>query len=143
MARAGRLVNPPTGFTPYARPSRYLDLIGPVYQAADNPAVVGLLVHDQLTNSRGFLHAGVLVAVADTIMGHTAERAAAEDTRLVTVSMTTEFPRSAQFRQWITGTATIRHLGRRLAFTNCEFHTDDRLVLLASGVFAVTTRSHH
>ena len=136
-------MNPPAGFTPYARPSRYLDLIGPVYQAADNPAVVGLLVHDQLTNSRGFLHAGVLVAVADTIMGHTAERAAAQDTRLVTVSMTTEFPGSAHLGQWITGTATTHHIGRRLAFANCEFHTDDRLVLMASGVFAVTARSHH
>lgn len=133
-------MNPPAGFTPYARPSRYLDLIGPVYEATDDPAVVGLLVHDQLTNSRGFLHAGVLVAVADTIMGHTAERAAAEDTRLVTVSMTTEFPGSAQLGQWITGTATVRRLGRRLAFTGCEFRTDDRLVLLASGVFAVTAR---
>jgi acyl-coenzyme A thioesterase 13 len=95
-------MNIPAGFVPYARPSRYLDLIGPVYQAAHDPSVVGLLVHTQLTNSRGFLHAGVLVAIADTLTGHTAEREGTEDNRLVTVSMTTEFPGSAQLGQWIT-----------------------------------------
>jgi acyl-coenzyme A thioesterase 13 len=126
------------GFVPYARPSRYLDLIGPVYQAADDPAAVGLLVDERLTNSRGFLHAGVLVAVADTVMGHTAERAAGDGVRLMTVSMTSEFPGSAQLGDWIDGSAAARRVGRRLAFTNCEFRVGDRLVLLASAVFAVS-----
>jgi len=128
----------PEGFVPYARTSRYLDLIGPVYQAANDPDVVGLLVDARLTNSRGFLHAGALVAVADTIMGHTAERASPDVARLVTVSMTTEFPGPAQLGDWITGRAVTRRTGRRLAFTSCEFRTDERLVLTASAIFAVS-----
>ncbi len=130
----------PDGFTPYARSSRYLELIGPLYQAVGDPAVVGLRVNEQHTNSRGFLHAGVLVAVADVLMGHTAHRASPPDTGLVTASLTTDFPGSAQLGDWITGIATVRQVGRKLAFTSCEFTANGRLVLAASGVFATTER---
>ena len=54
--------------------------------------------------------------------------------------MTTEFPGSAELGEWVTGSAAARRVGRRLAFTSCEFRADDRLVLLASGVFAVSAR---
>lgn len=64
----------PEGFTPYARASRYLNLIGPLYEAVGDPAVVGLRIDVRHTNARGFLHAGVLVAVADVLRGHTAPR---------------------------------------------------------------------
>jgi len=131
-------VSTPDGFTPYARSSRYLDLIGPLYEAVGDPAVVGLGIDDRHTNARGFLHAGVLVAVADVLMGHTAHRASPPGTALVTVSLTTDFPGSAQLGDWVTGAATVRRVGRRLAFTTCEFTANGRLVLAASGVFATT-----
>lgn len=126
----------PDGFTPYARTSRYLDLIGPLYEAAGDPAVVGLLIDERHTNARGFLHAGVLVAVADVVMGHTAHRAGPPDAGLVTASLTTDFPGSARLGDWVTGAATVRRAGRRLAFTSCEFTANGQLVLAASGVFA-------
>ncbi len=132
----------PDGYVTFAHPSRYLELIGPLYQAADDPACVALRIDERHTNSRGFLHAGVLVAVADVVMGHTAHRAAPPDTGLVTASLTTEFPGSAQLGEWVHGTATARRVGRRLAFTGAEFTVDDRLVLTASGVFAVTGRTN-
>jgi acyl-coenzyme A thioesterase 13 len=84
------------------------------------------------------LHAGVLVAVTDTVMGHTCERAVADGTRLVTVSITTDFTGSARQGDWVQGTATVRRTGRRLAFASCELRSGDRLLLAASGVFAVS-----
>lgn len=130
----------PAGFVPYSRPSRYLDLIGPLYQSVEDPAVVGLHVDERHTNARGFLHAGVLVAVADVVMGHTAQRAGPPETSLVTASLTNDFPGRAQLGDWITGAAMVRRVGRQLAFTTCEFRTNDRLVLAASGVFATVPR---
>lgn len=62
----------PTGYVAYSHPSRYLELIGPLFERADDPTRVGLRFDERHTNSRGFLHAGVLVAVADALMGHTA-----------------------------------------------------------------------
>lgn len=132
-------MSPPAVFVPYSHPSRYLELIGPLYEQADDPAVVGLWVDERHTNARGFLHAGVLVAVADVLMGHSAHRAAPPEIGLVTASLTTDFPGSAQVGDWITGTATVRRVGRRLAFASCEFTANERLVLAASGVFATVT----
>lgn len=131
-------MNAPDGFIPYARSSPYLELIGPIYQAAGDPAVVGLNIDGRHTNTRGFVHAGLLVALADVLMGHTAHRAGPPDTGLVTVSLTTDFPGSARVGEWIIGTAAVQRAGRRLAFTNCEFTANGRLVLTASGVFATT-----
>ena len=127
----------PSGFVPYHRSSRYLELVGPVYEAADDPSRVGLRIDERHTNARGFLHAGLLVAVADTIMGHTAQRALGPDARLVTVSLTTDFTSSARAGDWIEAQATVRRAGRRLSFAASEFRVAGRLVLAASRVFAI------
>jgi uncharacterized protein (TIGR00369 family) len=127
----------PASFTTYARSSRYLDLIGPLYELRGDPSIVGLAIGERHTNSRGMLHAGVLVAIADTVMGHTAERASA-GSRLVTASLTTNFAGSARVGEWLQGEATVQRSGRRLAFASCAFHVEDRLILAATGVFAVT-----
>ena len=127
----------PGGYAPYHRSSRYLELIGPLYEAAHDPSRVGLRIDERHTNARGFLHAGLLVAVADTIMGHTAQRALGPDARLVTVSLTTDFTSRAQAGDWVEAHATIRRAGRRLSFTASEFIVAGRLILAASGVFAI------
>lgn len=130
----------PKGFVPFTHPSPYLDLIGPLYEAVGDPAVIGLRIDERHTNARGFLHAGVLVAVADVVMGHAARRACPPGTTLVTASLTTDFPGSARLGDWVTGAAAVRRVGRQLAFTTCEFTANGRLALTASGVFANTAR---
>ena len=127
---------PPDGFVRYARSSPYLDLIGPLYESTTDPAEVRLQVDTRHTNARGFLHAGVLVAVADVLMGHTGHRADPPEAALVTVSLTTDFPGSAQSGDWVDGHAEVVRRGRQLAFTRCEFTANHRLILSASGVFA-------
>lgn len=129
----------PHGYVAYSHPSPYLDLIGPLFERADDPAAVGLAIDERHTNSRGFLHGGVLVAVADVIMGHTAHRSLPAGMALVTASLTTDFPGSARAGDWITGRATTRRVGQRLAFASCDFSSNDRLVLTASGVFLTVT----
>ena len=127
----------PSGYLPYHRSSRYLELIGPLYEAAHDPSSVGMSIDERHTNTRGFLHAGLLVAVADTIMGHTAQRALGPDARLVTVSLTTDFTSSAHAGDWVEAHATIRRAGRHLSFGASEFTVNGRLILAASGVFAI------
>jgi uncharacterized protein (TIGR00369 family) len=125
----------PEGFVPYVRSSPYLDLVGPVYQSAAEPSIVRLLIDERHTNARGFLHAGVLVAVADTIMGHTLHRAAPE-APLLTVSLTTDFTGSAHRGEWLEGRAEVRRVGSRISFAACTFHVESTLVLTATGIFA-------
>lgn len=129
----------PDDFIIYRRSGPYLDLIGPLYEHCRDPSIVGLQTDERHTNSRGIVHGGLLVALADTVMGHTAERALVDGVRLVTVSLTTDFTGAAPGGSWIHGQATLRRAGRRIAFASCSFHADDRLILTASGVFTVTT----
>ena len=126
-----------TGFISYARTSNYLELIGPVYQRRDDPGVIGLELDERHTNSRGFCHAGVLVALADTIMGHTIDHAATQPGRPVTVTLTGEFIGTARSGDWLEGHATIRRAGRHLAFASCEFRRHGALVFTASAIFAM------
>lgn len=76
----------------------------------------------------------------DVLTGHTVPHASPHDAGLVTASQTTDFPRSAQLGDRVTSSATVRRLGRKLAFTSCEFTSNGRLVLAASGVFTTTAR---
>ena len=126
----------PASFEPYGRTSRYLDLIGPLLQQRDDPSTVGLLTDERHTNSRGIVHGGLLVAIADTIMGHAAERAG-QGRRVVTASLTTDFVGAAPGGRWIQATTSVLRTGRRMAFTSCAFHCDERLIIAASGVFTV------
>jgi uncharacterized protein (TIGR00369 family) len=128
----------PEAFVEYARSSRYLDLIGPIFEHREDASIVGLVIDERHTNTRGMLHGGLLAAVADTVMGHTTERAAT-DVRLVTVSLTTDFIGAAQLGDWVQGQAGVRRCGRRLAFASCEFHVGDRLILTSTGIFATTS----
>jgi uncharacterized protein (TIGR00369 family) len=131
----------PAGYVPYHRSSPYLDLVGPLYEATSDPSRVRIQIDGRHTNARGWAHGGVLLAVADTLMGHTAQRAGPEGTSVVTVSMTTDFPGTARMGDWVEAIATVRRLGRRLAFTRCEFTAGERLVLTATGVFAIVERT--
>jgi acyl-coenzyme A thioesterase 13 len=131
-------VTAPSTFTPYARTSPYLELVGPVYEHRDDPSIIGLELDERHTNSRGFCHAGVLLALADTIMGHTIDHALAGPGRPVTVTLTSDFLGSARGGDWLEGRATIGRVGRRLAFGACDFRHHDQTVFRATAVFAIT-----
>ena len=127
-----------TGFISYARTSDHLELVRPVYQRSDDPCIIGLELDERHRNSRGFCHAGVLVARADTIMGHTIDYAATQPGWPVTVTLTGDFIGSARSGDWLEGHATIRRAGPRLAFATCEFRHRDALVFTASAIFGIT-----
>jgi acyl-coenzyme A thioesterase 13 len=138
MDGTGRLqatTAPPDGFVPYQRSSPYLDLIGPLYESEQDPLVVCLWLDHKHANTRGFVHAGLLVALADTILGHTILRGSPASPPIVTASLTTDFIGSAQPGTWLRGQAEVKRHGARVSFANAAFHVDDRLVMTASGVF--------
>jgi uncharacterized protein (TIGR00369 family) len=130
------VTTPPAGFVLYRRPSPYLDLIGPVYESADGPFVVGLWLAEKHTNARGFVHGGLLVALADTVLGHTIVRSDPTASPVVTVSLTTDFTGTARAGSWLQGVAEVTRRGSRVSFAKASFHAADRLVMTASGVFA-------
>jgi acyl-coenzyme A thioesterase 13 len=128
---------PPDGFIPYRRTSPYIELIGPVFEAVSDLLVVGLWLGDKHTNSRGAVHGGLLVALVDTVLGHTILRTFPDSPPIVTVSLTTDFTGSARSGMWLEGEAEVRRHGSRLSFASAVFRAEGRTVMSATGVFAI------
>ena len=126
----------PDEFVPYSEPSPFLDRIGPLYErdAADGFAI-GLLVLDQHCNRRGFAHGGLLVTLADIVLGKTGERRSTPPVRLLTTSLAFDFIDIARRGEWIEAQCDFQRTGREIAFANCYVKRASGVIGRASGVF--------
>ncbi len=62
----------PEGFTRVQRRSPFLDLVGELYLRDDADApVYGLRIQPEQANNRGDAHGGVLMTLADLVLGYT------------------------------------------------------------------------
>ena len=128
----------PTGFAPLARSSPYLELLGPVHQKRHGGSlVIGLRASGKHCNGRGQVHGGVLAALADIAMGHSAAFSTLPPTPLVTVSQTIDYLDKADTEDWIEVHTDVQKIGRRLAFANCCLSVGPRQIARASAVFSV------
>ncbi|WP_340643950.1 PaaI family thioesterase, partial [Phenylobacterium sp.] len=92
----------PAGFEPHFRKSPLTDPWEPLYSRKTEGAVVlGLEVTAAHTNSRGFVHGGLISALADNAMGLSCGHRMGDGARLVTVNLTLDFLASAQIGQWL------------------------------------------
>ncbi|PZS34574.1 MAG: esterase [Pseudonocardiales bacterium] len=132
--------NAPEGFTPVERRSPFLDLIGPLWVSSDPAApVYGLQIEHRHANTRGDAHGGVLMTMADVVLGYTAAFSREPPVRLTTASMSVDFAGSAHVGDWVEGRADVQRIGRSLAFANAYLSVGDRRILRASAVFAVAS----
>jgi acyl-coenzyme A thioesterase 13 len=130
----------PEGFTPLARSSPLLDLIGPVYSKGSGLQLeIGLRTDERHANSRGTLHGGVLATLADVGMGYAMAFSSNPPLPLITASMTLDYLSPVQINEWLEVRLEYSKKGRQLAFATVGLHVGDRMVARASGVFAVPT----
>lgn len=132
----------PDGFTPFAYTSAFLDAVGPLYEgvAADGTLRLGMRIEARHCNRRGFAHGGLLVTLADLILGYSLGRAGGQR-GMVTVNLTTDFAGSAQLGQWVEASADIQKATGSLAFANCYVTADGQRVVRASGIFKAPPRA--
>jgi uncharacterized protein (TIGR00369 family) len=133
---------PPDGFVPVTRRSPFLDVVGPLWVrdgGAGLAPVYGLRIEQRHANGRGGAHGGVLMTMADVVLGYTAAFSQEPPVKLTTASMSIDFAGSAQVGDWIEGRADVQRIGRTLAFVNAYLSVGDRRILRASSVFAVAT----
>lgn len=132
----------PDGFTRVQRRSPFLDLMGALYvRDDDGQPVYGLRIVSGHANNRGGVHGGVLMTIADLVLGYTTAFGSDPPLRLTTTSLSIDFVGAAQVGDWLEGRAEISRTGRRLAFATCYLTVDDHRVARASSAFAVDTRS--
>jgi|SRR5450631_467203 uncharacterized protein (TIGR00369 family) len=127
----------PEGFEPHFRKSPLTDPWEPLYSRRELDSVIlGFVAGDQHTNSRGFVHGGLLTALADNAMGLSCA-VQLENPGLVTLSLGIDFLSSAQRDQWVEIRTTFTKVGKSVCFAQCFVHADGKAVARANATFAV------
>lgn len=128
----------PAGFEPIEHLGHYLTQLGPFHwKKADGKLVIGLRIEDRHTNTRGIVHGGMLVTLADSALGIVLYNSRTPPQPIVTVSLTSDFIESAVPGDWVEAHVDILRIGSRLAYANCFLQVGSRRILRASGVFAL------
>lgn len=106
---------PPEGFTPHFRKSPLTDPWEPLYsKRTDSAVVIGLRAADAHCNSRGFVHGGLISALADNAMGLSCAVRHENLGGLVTISLHVDFVSSAKKGDWIEFETTTVKPGRSI-----------------------------
>jgi uncharacterized protein (TIGR00369 family) len=131
----------PAGFTPHERRSPLTEPWEPIYsRTSEDRVILALRASAAHTNSRGFVHGGLLSALADNAMGISCGRALDPSKGLVTVSLTLDFLKVAAIGQWIEFDTSFIRTGATLCFAQAFVRADEELCARANGVFRVVDR---
>ena len=126
----------PAGFERHDRKSPLTEPWEPLYRRISGDTVIlGLRAGPAHTNSRGFVHGGLISALADNAMGLSCSRKLGGDTRLVTVNLTVDFLGSAQIGQWLEFDTVFVKPGGTLSFTQAFVTADRQPCARANAVF--------
>ncbi len=129
---------PPVGFEPHKRKSPLTDPWEPLFaRDIDRAVVLGLRAGPQHCNSRGFVHGGLIGALADNAMGLSCARVAGHLTGLVTVNLSVDFLGTAYQGQWLEFDTVFVKPGRTLSFAQAFITADGQPCARANAVFRV------
>ena len=127
---------PPPGFAPHDRKSPLTDPWEPLFARKTERAVVlALCAGPAHTNSRGFVHGGLIGALADNAMGLSCARVTGHAGGFVTVSLNVDFLGSAVEGQWLEFDTMFVKPGRTLSFTQAFVTADGQPCARANAVF--------
>jgi uncharacterized protein (TIGR00369 family) len=128
----------PDGFTPHWRKSGLTDPWEPLYSRRTGEAVyIGLRARPAHSNSRGFVHGGLISALADNAMGLSCGESLGH-ARLVTVNLTVDFIAAAKQGQWLEIRPKVVRTGATLYFATAEVFSDETFCARANAIFRVT-----
>ena len=131
----------PPGFERHYRQSPVTDPWEPIYSPKTDEAVIlGLVAEAAHTNSRGFVHGGLISALADNAMGLSCSHRLGGEASLVTVNLTLDFLGSAQIGQWLEFTTAFVKNGGTLSFAQAFVTADGEPCARANAVFKVVRK---
>lgn len=138
----------PDGFQPHFRKSAVTDPWEPLYsRRALGVVEIGFWVAAAHCNARGFLHGGVVAALADAAMGysyHDTRKLASGETEdkvgAVTVTLSLDFLASARPGAWLQITPRVLKAGRTTGFVDAVVTADGEMVARANAVFRLAEK---
>ncbi|HML07890.1 MAG TPA: PaaI family thioesterase [Xanthobacteraceae bacterium] len=126
----------PEGFERHTRRSGFTEPWEPIYARRSGADFrLGFRGAAPHANSRGFIHGGLISALADNAMGLSCGYELKELTNLVTVSLSIDFVGSARIGQWIEIRPEVVKIGKSLCFARALVTADDLICARASGIF--------
>jgi uncharacterized protein (TIGR00369 family) len=132
---------PPAGFDRHYRKSPLTDAWEPLYSRKGASSVaIGFRAAERHANSRGFVHGGMISALADNAMGLSCGEALGRLSSLVTVSLAVDFLGAAQLGQWVQVTPSVNKAGSTLCFAEAVVTADGEVCAKAHATFRVVSR---
>lgn len=126
----------PEGFERHTRRSGLTDPWEPIYARRSASEVrLGFRGAAPHANSRGFIHGGLISALADNAMGLSCGQRLPSISGLVTVSLSIDFVGTAKIGQWIEIRPEVIKTGKSLCFARALVVADEAICARASGVF--------
>lgn len=108
-------------------------------EGGDGTATVEMTATPDMANHSGFLHGGIISALADSAMGRALRTLKPGVTRAMSFDLKLTFIAVAKIGEDLRAIGKVVHAGRRTVVTECRVeNSDGRLVATASGTFAVT-----
>jgi len=123
-----------------AAPSRAWSWFGfRLVAAGEGTALVEMTTTEDMANHSGFVHGGIISALADSAMGRSLRTLKPGVARAMSIDLKLNFINAAKIGEDLHAEGKVVHAGRRTAVTECRIEgKEGRLVATASGTFAIT-----
>lgn len=127
-------ITPPPGWRLHDADG-FIGLVGPVWERWEgNALVLAFTAENKHANQRGVVQGGMLMTLADRVMGH-ALRVHLAGQPVATIQLDTHFLDAAQIGQMIEARATLTRVTSSLAFIEGCISQAERSLLRATGVW--------
>lgn len=128
----------PAGYHVLPLGSPFVMQFGPLYARHEGKTlVIGLRIQPHHLNLHSNAHGGMLLTLADTALGINLSQSHNPPLPMVTANLSSEFLAPARLGEWLEAHVEILRVGSRLGFADCRLRVGERLVMRASGTFAV------
>ena len=108
-------------------------------ESGEGFATVEMTATEDMANHSGFVHGGMISALADSAMGRSLRTVTPGVSRAMSFDLKVNFINAAKIGERLRATGRVVHAGRRTMVAHCRVEgRDGRLVATASGTFAVT-----
>ncbi len=130
----------PEGFFKAPIDMPFTDMVGPIYyRPSEENLHVGFAADERHLNPGGVIHGGMLMTVADDLMGATVYRVVGAQP-MATVSLNCDFLSAVRPGDWVHGIGDITRRTRSMVFVRSVLSVEDRPVLSAAGIMKLIER---
>ena len=128
----------PAGFVLHTRSSAVTKPWEPIYASeVDNTTRLGLVIGEAHCNSRGFLHGGVIAALADNAMGLSLWRGAGDAKGIVTTALALDYIGTGKLGQWLEIAPRIVSSRKSSGVVDAIVSADGGVIARANATFRV------